>query len=136
LRNTQTGAVLEAMVLPALKLGGYEVTTQVGVGERPGGGRHFADAIASREGRRFVLSLKWQQSSGTAEQKVPFEVICLAKALREHDFAKAYLVLGGDGWTLREFYASGGLRPYLTSSEQVEIVTRETFVGLANRSAL
>ncbi len=136
MRNTKTGAVLEAMVLPALQLGGYDVATQVDVGERPGGRRHLADAVASRDGRRVVLSLKWQQSSGTAEQKVPFEVICLAKALREREFAKAYLVLGGDGWTLRDFYASGGLRPYLTFSEQVEIVTLETFVGLANRSAL
>jgi len=25
----------------------------------------------------ILISLKWQQSSGTAEQKVPFEVICL-----------------------------------------------------------
>jgi|SRR5579863_7735282 len=124
------------MVLPTLQLGGYEVAMQVDVGERPGGRRHLADAVVSREGRRVILSLKWQQSSGTAEQKVPFEVICLAKALREHDFAKAYLVLGGDGWTLRDFYASGGLRPYLTGCDRVEIVTLETFVGLANRSAL
>ncbi len=119
------------MVLPALKLGGYEVAMQVNVGRR-----HLAEAVAFRGGRRVVVSLKWQQSSGTAEQKVPFEVICLAKALREQDFAKAYLVLGGAGWTLREFYASGGLRPYLTLTEQVEIVTLEAFVGLANRSAL
>jgi hypothetical protein len=42
------------------------------------------------------VSLKWQQVGGTAEQKVPFEVMCLADAVRA---GHAYLVLGGDGWT-------------------------------------
>ncbi len=136
MKGTRTGAVLEAMVLPSLRLGGYDVRLQVPVGERPGGRRHLADAVASRAGRNVVVSLKWQQSSGTAEQKVPFEVICLAKALRDNDFQRAYLVLGGDGWTLRDFYARGGLRPYLACGEQVEIVTLEGFVGKANRGEL
>jgi hypothetical protein len=26
--------------------------------------------------------MKWQQSLGTAEQKVPFEIICVAKAIK------------------------------------------------------
>jgi hypothetical protein len=37
--------------------------------------RHFVDVIAEKDGKRFLVSLKWQQVSGTAEQKVPFEVI-------------------------------------------------------------
>lgn len=46
---------------------------------------------------------KWQQIGGTAEQKVPFEVMCLADAVRAEHAARAYLVLGGDGWTLRDY---------------------------------
>jgi hypothetical protein len=34
---TNTGAVLESMVLPALKRGGYSHRKQVHVGSRPGG---------------------------------------------------------------------------------------------------
>lgn len=100
-RNTSTGAVLEAMALPALDRGGYTWRVQVETGTRPGGRRHQVDAIAAKDGDDVLVSLKWQQTSGTAEQKVPFEVMCLADAVRAGKAKRAYLVLGGDGWTLR-----------------------------------
>src|SRR5712664_2565506 len=103
-RDTTTGGVLEAMILPALKRGGYTHQVQQRIGVRFGGGRHVVDVIAANGDARYLVSLKWQQVSGTAEQKVPFEVICLADAVREGGFAKAYLVLGGEGWKLREVY--------------------------------
>jgi PD-(D/E)XK nuclease superfamily domain len=135
-RDTRTGKVLEAMILPALAQGGYAYQTQQKVSDRPGGHRHFVDAIAEKDGKRFLISLKWQQTSGTAEQKVPFEVISLADAVRKGSFAKAYLVLGGEGWTLRDFYTSDGLRKHLADSDTVEIVTLEHFVAMANQSKL
>src|SRR5947208_521080 len=104
------------MVLPALKRGGYTYKKQVNVGDRLGRGRHVVDAVAEKDGAKFLISVKWQQVSGTAEQKVPFEVICLAEAMANGDFAKAYLVLGGEGWKLREFYTSGGLARHLTAA--------------------
>ena len=67
------------MVLPALERGGYTYRLQENVGQRFGGGRHFVDVVAEKDGRQLLVSLKWQQRSGTAEQKVPFEVICLAR---------------------------------------------------------
>ena len=63
------------MILPALTRGGYTCRQQVAAGSRLGGnGRHFVDAIATKDGVDILVSLKWQQTSGTAEQKVPFEV--------------------------------------------------------------
>ncbi|WP_139276661.1 PD-(D/E)XK nuclease superfamily protein [Spirulina major] len=76
-RNTKTGQVLEFMVLPSLDLGGYRYETQVNIGHRPGGGKHYVDVVAAKDEAMILISLKWQQVSGTAEQKVPFEVICL-----------------------------------------------------------
>jgi hypothetical protein len=135
-RNTRTGGVLEQMVLPALDQGGYAYEVQVNLGQRLGCGRHFVDAVAEKDGRRFLVSVKWQQVSGTAEQKVPFEVICLTEALESGRFEKAYLVLGGEGWTLRAFYTSGGLKKYLKNSDKVEITTLESFVARANQGKL
>jgi hypothetical protein len=135
-RNTRTGGVLEQMVLPALDQGGYTYNTQVNLGQRLGLGRHFVDAVAAKDGRRFLISVKWQQVSGTAEQKVPFEVICLIEALEMGTFEKAYVVLGGEGWTLRDFYAGGGLKKYLMNSDKVEVIRLETFVGRANQGKL
>ena len=98
-RNTNTGGVLEAMILPALARGGYACQKQVSVGARCGGGVHKVDAVASKDDETILISMKWQQTGGTAEQKVPFEVMCLADAVRSRHAARAYLVLGGDGWT-------------------------------------
>lgn len=136
-RNTRTGGVLEQMVLPALDQGGYTYKVQVNLGQRLGLGKHMVDAVAEKDGRKFLLSVKWQQVSGTAEQKVPFEVICLVEAMEANTaYEKAYVVLGGEGWTLRGFYTSGGLKKYLVNSDKVEVVTLEAFVGRANQGKL
>jgi hypothetical protein len=138
-RDTRTGSVLENMVLPALERGGYQNKKQVVIGKRLGGHNQKVDVLAWRvESEQIPISLKWQQTSGTAEQKVPFEVLCLAEAVRKSHgrFKKAYLVLGGSGWTLRQFYVSGQIGQYLKNCEAVEIVTLETFVARANQGEL
>jgi PD-(D/E)XK nuclease superfamily protein len=135
-RDTTTGSVLEQMVLPALTRGGYACRTQVTIGHRPGGGRHVVDAIAEKDGRKWLVSMKWQQTSGTAEQKVPFEVISLAETVLSESYHGAYLVLGGPGWTLRDFYTDGGLEKHLVHADKVRIMTLEAFVAKANHGDL
>ena len=124
------------MVLPALDRGDYVYHLQENVGQRFGGGKHFVDVLAEKDGHKFLISLKWQQITGTTEQKVPFEVICLADAVISHDFEKAYLVLGGEGWKLRSFYTSGGLQDQIVHADKVDILTLESFVAKANNSDL
>jgi hypothetical protein len=135
-RDTGTGHVLEAMILPALKHGRYSARTQVCVGKRCGGGRHVIDAIAERAGEQILISVKWQEVAGTAEQKVPFEVICLADAVLTNEYPRAYLVLGGPGWTLRDYYTSGGLAKHLVHAGLVKILSLEDFIGRANKGRL
>ncbi|MGH9195696.1 MAG: PD-(D/E)XK nuclease superfamily protein [Acidimicrobiia bacterium] len=135
-RNTRTGGVLERIVLPALDHGGYSYRVQVKLGDRLGCGSHFVDAVVEKDGRKFLASVKWQQVSGTAEQKVPFEVICLIEALENASYEKAYIVLGGEGWKLRTFYVSGGLSKYVRDADRIHIVTLEWFVARANQGKL
>ena len=106
------------------------------VGKRCGGRIHKVDAIATRGDTRALVSLKWQQTGGTAEQKVPFEVMCLADAVRAGHGDRAYLVLGGDGWTLRDYYTSGQLGEHLVHSALVRVVTLEAFVRMANKGEI
>ena len=124
------------MILPALRHGGYVVTKQVTIGCRPGGRAHNVDAIAQLSSDVVLVSLKWQQTSGTAEQKVPFEVMCLADAVQGGYGTKAYLVLGGDGWTLRDYFTSGALDQHLIHADTVKVVTLEAFIRLANTGKL
>jgi len=136
-RDTGTGRVLEEMILPSLRRGGYTYSQgPQKIGPRFGGGAHYVDVIAEKDGQRCLVSLKWQQVAGTAEQKVPFEVICLADSVLTGQFAKAYLVLGGEGWKLRNFYTGGGLRNQLVHADKVEILTLEGFVAKANQGKL
>ncbi len=135
-RDTSSGKVLEQMIIPAIARGGYNYTEQVNVGNRIGGGRHIVDVITEKGANKYLISLKWQQVSGTAEQKVPFEVISLLETVLTKNFDKAYLVLGGGGWSLRDFYINGGLEKYLKYAEKVHIVTLEKFIALANKGKL
>ena len=134
--NTTTGGVMEQMILPSLTRGGYLARSQVTTGVRPGGGAHKVDAVAEKDGMAVIISLKWQQSSGTAEQKVPFEVMCLADAVRRNLAARAYLVLGGTGWKLRDYFTSGALKEHLVHANLVRVVSLEEFIGLANSGKL
>jgi hypothetical protein len=135
-RDTRTGGVMEQMIPASLKQGGYDYKARVKIGQRLGCGAHYVDAIAEKDGKKILISSKWQQSGGTAEQKIPFEVICLSEAVAMGPFEKAYVVLGGEGWTLRNFHTRGGLSQYLRGAERVEIVTLEGFVAKANRGEL
>ena len=136
--TTATGSVLEQTILPALHHGGYIVQKQVVIGTRPGGSRHKVDVIATgADGASHLVSLKWQQVNGTAEQKVPFEVICLIDRLQSDDeYASAYLVLGGPGWRLRDFYFAGGLSTHIRNADLVKICALEEFIAQANKGAL
>lgn len=100
-------------------------------------GTHKIDCVAEKNGSRYLVSLKWQQTGGTAEQKVAFESICLEEAIESSNasYAKAYLVLGGDGWTLRDYYVSEKMRKYV-HYPHVKIVTLEQFVARANKGEL
>lgn len=124
------------MVLPALERGGYVCEKQVLIGSRCGGGVHKVDAVATKAGARTLVSLKWQQTGGTAEQKVPFEVMCLADAVRAQHAERAYLVLGGDGWKLRDYFTSGQLGEHLIHAALVRVVTLEAFIRIANNGKL
>jgi hypothetical protein len=64
--------------------------------------------------------------------------MCLIQAiLSEPDrYDKAYLVLGGPRWTLRDFYTAGGLLPFLRHDQLLRIITLEDFVAAANRGVL
>lgn len=124
------------MVLPALTRGGYSYQKQVRIGLRPGGRAHKVDVLAERGGEKFLISMKWQQTSGTAEQKVPFEIICLAEAIREApDYKRGYVVLGGTGWTLRDYYVEK-IQRHLVGTEAVKVLSLEAFAALANEGKL
>ena len=84
----------------------------------------------------ILISSKWQQTSGTAEQKVPYEYMCLAHVLsNSSDIHRAYIVIGGNGWTKHEFYLND-LENWVDTEEFVDVVRLEDFLAKANRGNL
>ncbi len=138
--GTRTGSTLEVTVEAVLLNNSYAVQKQQNAGTKPGGGRHKVDLVGMRpNGTKFLVSLKWQQTAGSAEEKIPFEVIKLLHALRENtDYDKAYIVIGGDGFSpgLVEFYLSDEFRSYIRESQKIEILTLNDVITRANRGSL
>ena len=97
------------------------------------------DVVAKApDGKRILISLKWQQVSGTAEEKVPYEVISLYEALTQGHGDKAYIVLGGPGWRLRDFFLSEKFLEYFREglADKLRVVSLEDFLALANQGNL
>lgn len=139
--GTKTGSTLEVTVEAVLLNNSYAVEKQVIVGTKPGGGKHKADIVAMRpNGTKFLVSLKWQQSAGSAEEKIPFEVIKLLHTLRENHgtYQKAYVVIGGDGFSpgLVAFYLSEEFRSYIRESDKIELLTLTDMITRANKGSL
>ena len=129
---------MERMLLPALEMGEYQVQQEVSIGKRFGVAEHKIDILAKdTNNRQHLISVKWQQTGGTAERMVPFEIISLVDTLtRDNQFSAAHLVLGGDGWKYKDFYIDGGLNPFIKNANLVKIYSLEQFVSLANQGKL
>ena len=127
---------LSSMV-QALASGGYSYIRRATIGRRPNGNHHVLDILAKdNNSNEYLISLRCQQKSGTTEQKVPYEIVCLAEAIQKDPVRKAYLVLGGSGWTLRDYYLRGGLNSHLVHANLVVLKGLREFIALANQGSL
>ena len=137
-KASSTGHEFEEQVQTSLEALGYTVQDQIQVGTRPNGGKHYIDLVATKDEQSFLISLKFQSTRGTAEQKIPYELICLSEALKQArgKHKAAYLVLGGDGWTLKKFYLSGGLDRHLKLNPLVKLLSPKDLLKLASEGKL
>lgn len=112
--------------------------------EKPSNRRQAKDAceialsVWRPRGKRFLVWVRWRRKVGSGDETVPFDVICLTRAVleRPEGFARAYLVLGGLGWKMHDFYVAGGLKQYLVNPDLVRIVSYEQFLDLVRKRAL
>lgn len=87
-----------------------------------------------------IVSAKWQEVSGTAEQKVPYDIASLINIVKRSEgrVRKGYVVLGGPGFSrhAREFLLRQGHRDIFSEGHLVEVVSLEEFLARANRGTL
>jgi hypothetical protein len=91
-------------------------------------------AAAEKEGKVYLIDLKCQTRSGSAERKVVFDVVCLSDALAKGNYEKAYVILAGPGWSLKNFFIE--TLPYYLKVEKVVIVDFDSFLSEAEKKGL
>jgi len=140
-KGTKTGKYWETVIIPVLQIhypGMF--TLQAPVGSQLFGGTYHADALIHDANGDIIVSAKWQQVSGTAEQKLIYDIASLLKIIREAGgrYRKAYVVLGGTGFSnnARNFLLGQGHRSIFTDGELVEVVSIDRFLALANSKQL
>jgi len=112
-RDTTTGsdyeAVIEMCIKRSCEKNELDAIRQSYIGSKPGGGRHRVDwEIIDKHDPNFrgLISCKYQGTSGTAEEKIAYEVIKLLFAMKmDTRYKKSWIIMGGAGWSsgMREF---------------------------------
>jgi hypothetical protein len=112
-RDTTTGSNYEAIIEMCIKRSceknNLEAISQANIGIKPGGGKHRVDwEIFDKEdpNSRGLISCKYQGTSGTAEEKMAYEVIKLLHTMKmDSRYKKSWIIMGGEGWStgMREF---------------------------------
>lgn len=102
-RDTTTGTSYEKYMESLLTEAMIPYTRQVTIGPGRTGKNHRIDLVIDST----LVSLKVQNTGGTAEQKIPYECMTLDYLVRHFDYNSSVIVLHGDtGWTLKDFYLS------------------------------
>ena len=112
-RDTTTGSNYEAIIEMCIKRSceknNLEAISQANIGIKPGGGKHRVDweiFDKSDPNSRGLISCKYQGTSGTAEEKMAYEVIKLLYTMKmDSRYKKSWIIMGGEGWSvgMREF---------------------------------
>ena len=136
--NNAARIAMEQHVASALERGNYKYYKDRIVGRKLGTQRPYKTACAvDALGRVHAILMRWQRVGGTTEDKIPFDVIRLIDLLQSNkDCSTAHLILGGDGWSNREFLVGGGLQAFIPNSEQVNITSLDDFIDTANQGLL
>lgn len=138
-RDTTTGSNYEAIIEMCIKRScdknQLTAVSQATVGEKPGGGKHRVDWEIYRNSDssiRGLISCKFQGTSGTAEEKIAYEVIKLLHAMKmDTRYKKSWIIMGGDGW-------SAGMRTFINKHlsdwipsmvQKVEILTTDQLLN-------
>ena len=138
-RDTTTGSNYEAIIEMCIKRScdknQLTAVSQATVGEKPGGGKHRVDWEIYKNvdsSFRGLISCKFQGTSGTAEEKIAYEVIKLLHAMKmDSRYKKSWIIMGGDGWSagMRAFVGNH-LSAWIPSMiNKVEILTTDQLLN-------
>jgi hypothetical protein len=128
--TNKTGNSFENFCYYLLDSALYNVESQVCIGLRPTRGKHIVDleiVVDEEFNVRFLVSLKYQDVDGSAEEKIIYEQICLQAACEDYGYEKAYIVLAGDGWKHDDSYREGAFSKWV-NTPNVSVLNFDEFL--------
>ena len=138
-RDTTTGSNYESIIEMCIKRSceknQLSAISQATVGEKPGGGKHRVDWEIFRTSEpnfRGLISCKFQGTSGTAEEKIAYEVIKLLHSMRtDSRYKKSWIIMGGEGWsTGMRMFVKEHLSEWIPEmKDKVEILTTDQLIS-------
>jgi hypothetical protein len=138
-RDTTTGSNYEAIIEMCIKRSceKNELTaiSQATIGDKPGGGKHRVDWEIFRTSEpnvRGLISCKFQGTSGTAEEKIAYEVIKLLHSMKiDSRYKKSWIIMGGEGWsTGMRGFVNNHLSEWIPDMKhKVEILTTDQLIS-------
>ena len=139
MRDTTTGSDYEEIVRLCIKRScernNLDAKNQSVIGNKPGGGKHRVDWEIYRKDNfniRGLISCKFQGTSGTAEEKIAYEVIKLLHAMTaDPRFVKSWIIMGGNGWSdgMRVFVRDELSKWIPLMSRKIEIITTDQLIN-------
>ena len=132
-KTIRSGGTLEDTVLPALERNGYTFKKQFYMEPGLGGGRQRLDTfVTDPHGDAINLSVKWQGISGSAEEKVPAEILKMLVLKDAHpEIKRSYIVLAGPGWNkrLKSFYKDQ-ITAFIPRAIEIRVLETDEFLHL------
>jgi len=81
------------------KYDGCEISEQVTIGNKFRNHKHIVDILINS---KIIVSVKLQNTGGTTEEKVGYEMWTLKEKILSKLYTKAFIICGGSGWTIFE----------------------------------
>lgn len=128
-RDTTTGGNYEDHIQTLLETRStHQAEPQVNVGKKRNGGRHVVDILLNKT---ELISLKYQEVQGTAEEKIPFEIMKLQHMVIDGGYKSATIVLAGPdkAWNWKEYYLGNEFQEDMKKIyPDVTIMSHESFL--------
>lgn len=134
-KKSGSGQIFEEQVIAVLKGNGWEFSKKVRLGNRLGKESKFeVDILAGIGPRTIAVSCKYQDTPGTAIDKIPYEYMSMLHAMETHAIARGFIVVFGKELEDHYFLTEGlnELANYMRISPSLKIVTLREFQSLIN----
>lgn len=133
-KKSGSGKIFEKQVKRLLELRGWECDPNYVIGKRLGkDSDHRIDIVAGNDSSCLLISCKYQDTAGTAIDKIPYEYMCLLKEVEHRNLTGAYIVVFGKELQDQKLLSDSGLlelAAYMRVSPKVKIISFQDFQRL------